>query len=96
MRGQEKLVYSSRPLQMGGLNVLLRCNYNVKYFDQLPFFYKTILESFSELKTLYGYDQLQDLVLFNNKDILVGGRPTNGIRMELFSLMIFLMKTEHS
>ena len=47
----------------------------LKYFDQLPVFYKTILESFSELKTLYGYDQLQDLVLFNNKDILVGGRP---------------------
>ena len=61
--------------KMGGLNFLLRCNYNVKYFDQLPVFYKTILESFSELKTLYGYDQLQDLVLFNNKDILVGGRP---------------------
>ena len=38
-------------------------------------FYKTILESFSELKTLHGYDESQDLVLFNNKDILVGGRP---------------------
>ena len=61
--------------KMGGLNFLLRCNYNVKYFDQLPFFYKTIIESFRELKTLYGYDQLKDLVLFNNKDILVGGRP---------------------
>ena len=61
--------------KMGGLNFLLRCNYNVKYFDQLPVFYKTILKSFSELKTLYGYDQLQDLVLFNNKDILVVGRP---------------------
>ena len=60
---------------MEGLNFLLRCNYNVKYFDQLPVFYNTILESFSELKTLHGYDQLQDLVLFNNKDILVGGRP---------------------
>jgi len=60
--------------KLGGLNFLLRCNYNVKYFDQLPVFYKTILQSFSELKTRYGYDQLQDLVLFNNKDILVGGR----------------------
>ena len=61
--------------KMGGLNFLLRCNYNVNYFDKLPVFYKTILESFSELKTLHGYDESQDLVLFNNKDILVGGRP---------------------
>ena len=63
--------------KMGGLNFLLRCNYNVKYFDQLPVFHKTILESFSELKTLHGYDQLQDLVLLNNKDILVGGKPAH-------------------
>lgn len=61
--------------KMGGLNFLLRCNYNVNYFDKLPVFYKTILESFSELKTLHGYEQSQNLVLFNNKDILVGGRP---------------------
>lgn len=61
--------------KMGGLNFLLRCNYNAKYFDQLPVFYKTILESFSELKTLYGYDKSQDQILFNNKDILVGGKP---------------------
>ena len=60
---------------MGGLNFLLRCNYNVKYFDQLPVFYKSILESFSELRTLQAYDQLQDLVLLNDTDILVGGRP---------------------
>ena len=37
--------------------------------------YKAILESFSELKILHGYYQSQDLVLFSNKDILVGGRP---------------------
>jgi len=61
--------------KMGGLNFLLRYIDIYKYFDPLPAFYKTILESFSELKTLYGCDQLQDLVLFNNKDILVGGRP---------------------
>ena len=60
---------------MGGLNFLLRCNYNVKYFDQLSVFYKAILESFSELETIYAYDQLQDLVLINIKDILVSWRP---------------------
>ena len=31
--------------------------------------------SFSELRTLHGYDQSQDLVVFNNKGILVGRRP---------------------
>ena len=41
-----------------------------------PFFIKKyILVSFNELKTLYGYDQSQGIVLFNNKDILVGGKP---------------------
>ena len=59
--------------KMGGLNFLLRCNYNVNYFGKLPVFYKTILEYFIELKTLHGYDESQDLLLFNNKDI--GGRP---------------------
>ena len=34
--------------KMGGLNFLLRCNYNVNYFDKFRAFYKTILESFSE------------------------------------------------
>ena len=60
---------------MGGLVFILRGNYNAKYFNQLPVFYKNILDSFSELKTLYGYDQSQDIVLFNNKDILVDGKP---------------------
>ena len=59
----------------GGLNFLLRCNYDVKYIDGLPLFYKDILTFFSELKNLYSYDGTQDLVLFNNKEILVGRRP---------------------
>ena len=28
---------------------------------------------FNELKALYGSDQTQGLILFNNKEILVGG-----------------------
>ena len=59
----------------GGLNFLLRCNYDAKYIDGLPLFYKDILTFFTELKNLYSYDSMQDLVLFNNKEILVGGRP---------------------
>ena len=47
--------------QMGGLNSLLRCNYDTNYFNDLPLFYKKILEFFNELKTLYSYDQKQEL-----------------------------------
>ena len=61
--------------QMGGLNFLLRCNYDMNYFNDLPLFYKKILEFFNELKTLCSYDQKQELILFNNKDILVDGKP---------------------
>ena len=62
--------------KIGGLKFLLRCNYDVKYIDSgLPLFYKDILTFFNELKNLYSYDGMQDMVLFNNKEILVGGRP---------------------
>ena len=61
--------------RMGGLNFLLRCNYDTNYFNDLPLFYKKILEFFNELKILYSYDQKQELILFNNKDILVEGKP---------------------
>jgi len=57
--------------KQGGLNFLLKCNYDTKYFPQLPAFYKNILKSFQELKTLYSYDQASDLVLYNNKEIRV-------------------------
>ena len=60
---------------MGGLNFLLRCNYDTNYFNDLPLFYKKILEFLNELKTLYSYDQKQELILFTNKDILVDGEP---------------------
>ena len=59
----------------GGLNFLLRCNYCVKYIDGLPSFYKDILKFFNELKTQYNYDRGQDMILFNNKEILVGKKP---------------------
>ena len=34
-----------------------------------------MLEFFKELKTIYGYDQGSDLVLFNNREILVDNKP---------------------
>ena len=55
----------------GGLNFLLRCNYDTNYFNDIPLICKKILEFFNELKTLYSYNQKQELILFNNKDILV-------------------------
>ena len=60
---------------MGGLNFLLRCNYDTKYLKHLPIFYRNILEYFRDLKSLYGSNQAQDIMLFNNKDILVGETP---------------------
>ena len=59
----------------GGLNFLLRCNYDVKYLRHVPTFYRDILIAFDEIKTLYNYDQGNDTILFNNKDILVDGKP---------------------
>ena len=40
----------------GGLNFLLRCNYDVKYLRHIPTFYRDILIAFDEIKTLYNYD----------------------------------------
>ena len=59
----------------GGLSFLLRCNYCTKYIDGLPSFYNDILKFFNELKTRYNYDRGQDMILYNNKEILVGGKP---------------------
>ena len=61
--------------KMGGLNFLLRCNYDMKYFNDLPVFYKKILQFFNDLRILHVYDQQQDIILFNNKEILVDGKP---------------------
>ena len=48
---------------------------DVKYIDGLPLFYKNMLTFFDELKNLYSYDGMQDTVVFNKKEILVGGKP---------------------
>lgn len=43
--------------KIGGLNFLLRCNYDVKYIDSGFFlFYKDIFIFFNELKNFYSYD----------------------------------------
>ena len=60
--------------KLGGLNFLLRCNYDTTHLPQLPIFYRNILKFFKELKIMYRYDQGSDLVLFNNKEILVDNK----------------------
>ena len=59
----------------GGLEFILSYNDYVKFFKNLPNFYKDILLYFSELKTLYKHDNMCEIILFNNKDILIGGKP---------------------
>ena len=61
--------------KLGGLNFVLRCNYNPKHHNTLPSFCQSILMYFNELKNLYDFDQVQDLFLFSNKEIFVEGKP---------------------
>ena len=55
--------------KFGGLNLLLRCNYDKKFLART-----NLSQHFLELKTSY-YESFshQEFVLFNNKDILVDG-----------------------
>ena len=59
----------------GGLNFILRCNYDKKFLDQieLPQFYKLSLLYFLELKEFFPNQSGQEQILFNNKDILIHG-----------------------
>ena len=59
----------------GGLNFLIRCNYDQKFVDksEIPVFYRKILANVLEIRNLYQHDNGHDLILFNNKDILIDG-----------------------
>jgi len=77
--------------KLGELNSLLRRNYDTKYLDpKLPAFYKDILSFFSEIKSQYKYEQGQETILFNNKTILIGGKPF--FLREWFSKAIICIK----
>ena len=61
--------------RLGGLNFLLRCNYDVTFLNsKLPTFYMDMLSFFGDLNTLYKYN-LSQIVLFNNREILIDGKP---------------------
>ena len=59
------------------------CNWCTVPYDffgklgQLALFCRNILKFFKESKTIYGYDQGSDLVLFNNREILVDNKTVN-------------------
>ena len=40
----------------------------------MPAFYKQILSFFLELKTIYGTNGDYEFILFNNKEIKIGGK----------------------
>ena len=76
----------------GGLNFLLRCNYDKHFLEQidLPQFYKLILLYFLEIKESFPNQSGQELILFNNKDILING-PTIFYR-DWFDRGIYLVR----
>jgi len=57
----------------------------------LPVFYKKILDNINELKSLYDYYQKQDIILFNNKEIIIGGKPI--FWSDWFKRALFLLRT---
>ena len=48
--------------KFGGLNVLLRCKYNVKDITSIPLFNQNILVYFNEFKALYNFDQAHNFI----------------------------------
>ena len=78
-----RLVWISRLLQSGSsnwsiipnhfltnvLNFLLRCDYDLKYLEGVPKFFREMLYYFKELKALYQKHENQNTILFNNKNI---------------------------
>ena len=62
--------------KLGDLNFLLRCNYDPRYLDpKLPSFYRDILLFFVQIKRQLKVKDEQELILFNNKEILIDEKP---------------------
>ena len=56
----------------GGLNFLLKCNYEVNLFEaSFPLLYRELLGYFQQLISAYGEDQRTKFILWNNKDISI-------------------------
>ena len=56
----------------GGLPFLVKCNYNTATLDNnLPLFYRELLDYFQELTKFSEYDKNNDLILWNNRRITI-------------------------
>ena len=55
---------------MGGLQFLLRCNYDTAYLNWIPQFYKELLDYFKAIK--YAYNG--ECIIWNNKHITIDGK----------------------
>ena len=77
-RGTEswKVIPCSFLKKYGGLHFLLHCNFDENFLKSIetPSFYKQILSFFLELKSIYDMSGDQELILFNNKEIQIGGK----------------------
>jgi len=59
----------------GGLNFLLKCNYNTKKLDKsVSLFYLEMLDYFKELRQVNQDSYESDLILWNNQDITIEGK----------------------
>ena len=59
----------------GGLNFLLKCNYNTKKLDKsVPLFYLEMLDYFQDLCQVNQDSYESDLILWNNHDITIEGK----------------------
>ena len=55
---------------------MLRCNYDPRYLDpKLPIFYRDIHSFFVQIKSRLKQEDEQEIILFNNKEILIDGKP---------------------
>ena len=56
----------------GGLNFLLKCNYNTKKsYKSVPLFYLEMLDYFQELRQVNQNSYESDLILWNNQNITI-------------------------
>ena len=56
----------------GSLSFHLKRDYDPKRLPQMPAFYGDFLAFFVDLNLLYSCGQLQDVIFYSNKDILIG------------------------
>ena len=55
---------------MGGLNFLIKCNYDTKYLKWIPKFYRNLLDYILEIY----YNQDCECIIWNNRHILIEGK----------------------